>query len=95
MDYLYSVERLRYALNQYNCPDLRSLKEKLLQFPAGSSFDFAWDFSGRDHDELVEISDFLWSHGYKVPNPQNWTLPATGFSLNWTVESLHSRCMAG
>ena len=73
MDYLYSVERLRYALNQYNCPDLKSLKEKLLQFPAGSSFHFASDFSGRDHDELVEISDFLWSHGYKVRNPENWT----------------------
>jgi len=73
MDYLYSMERLSYRVNQYNCPDLKSLKEKLLQFPAGSSFYFGWDFSGRDHDELVAISDFLWSHGYKVRNPQNWT----------------------
>jgi hypothetical protein len=72
MDYLYPVERLHYRINQYDCPNLERLKEKLLQFPAGSSFDFARDFSDRDRDELIAISDFLWSHGYKVRNPQNW-----------------------
>jgi hypothetical protein len=73
MEYLYPVERLHYKINQYDCPDLERLKEKLLQFPTGSSFYFAGDFSGRDRDELIAISDFLWSHGYKVRNLQNWT----------------------
>jgi hypothetical protein len=71
-EYMYPTERLEYFINQYHCPDLRTLQEKLLQFPAGSSFDFAYDFSPADRDELVEISDFLRSHGYKVRNPQKW-----------------------
>jgi hypothetical protein len=52
---------------------MQALKEKLLQFPAGSAFHFVYDFGPADHDELVEISDFLWSHGYKVRNLQNWS----------------------
>jgi hypothetical protein len=51
---------------------MRALKEKLLQFQPGSNFGFAWYFSGRDRDALVEISDFLWSHGFKVWNSQQW-----------------------
>jgi hypothetical protein len=39
----------------------------------GSTFDFTYNFSAADRDELVEISDFLWSHGYKVRNLQNWS----------------------
>lgn len=71
-EYLYSVERIRYAVNQYHCPDLKSLKEKLLQFPPGSTFDFAWNFNAGDEEEIVAISAFLLRHGYKVNNPQNW-----------------------
>ena len=33
MEYLNSVERLRYSINQYQCGDLRSLKSKLVEFP--------------------------------------------------------------
>jgi hypothetical protein len=72
MEYLNPVERLHYSINQYRCPDMKALKDKLLQFPAGSNFNFAWEFTAHDRDELVEISDFLWSHGYKVRNPQKW-----------------------
>lgn len=77
MEYLNSVERLRYSINQYQCGDLKSLKSKLVQFPAGSTFVFAYEFSARDRDELVEISSFLAEHGYKVKNVQNWTLLAS------------------
>jgi len=73
MEYLNPVERLRYSINQYRCADIGALKEKLLQFPAGSAFQFVYDFSAADRDELVEISNFLWSHGYKVRNMQNWS----------------------
>jgi len=76
-EYMNPTERLRYYINQYSCPDMRALKEKLLQLPAGSSFDFVWDFSAADRAELVEISDFLWSHGYKVRNPQHWNFLRT------------------
>jgi hypothetical protein len=57
---------------------MKSLKEKLAQFPLGSTFDFAYDFSARDEKELIEISDFLWSHGYKVRDPQNWSFLQSG-----------------
>lgn len=72
-EYMNPEGRHHYSINQYRCADMRALKEKILQFPVGSSFDFAWYFSAADRDELVEISDFLWSHGYKVRNPQNWS----------------------
>jgi hypothetical protein len=72
-DYLKPAERLHYSVNQYQCADMRTLKEKLLQFPEGSTFQFAWNFNAGDREELVEISDFLWNHGYKVRNYQNWS----------------------
>lgn len=77
MEYLNSAERLRYSINQYQCGDLKSLKDKLVQFPSGSTFVFAYEFSARDRDELVEISSFLIDHGYKVKNVQNWTFLAS------------------
>jgi hypothetical protein len=40
MEYLNSTERLRYRINQYSCADLHTVKDKLLQFPAGSTFGF-------------------------------------------------------
>ena len=77
LEYLNSPERLRYSVNQYSCANMKALKEKLLQFPAGSEFVFAYDFTPRDRDEIVEISDFLRQHGYKVTNPWHWPfLPA-------------------
>jgi len=76
-EYMNSAERLQYQINQYRCPSMRALKEKLLQFPAGSTFSFAYEFTASDHAELVEISDFLRSHGYKVSNPQRWSFLLT------------------
>jgi sugar lactone lactonase YvrE len=73
MEYLNPAEPLHYSINQYVCIDMKALKEKILQLPAGSTFTFAWDSAAAGRDELVEISDFLWSHGYKVRNPQNWS----------------------
>jgi hypothetical protein len=73
MEYLNPVERLRYSVNQFRCDDMRALKEKRLQFPAGSTFSFGQEFTGADRDELVAISDFLWSHGCEVINPQKWS----------------------
>jgi len=73
MEYLNSVERLGYSVNQYRCANLKALEEKLLQFPSGSTFLFSSDFSERDRDELVGISNFLQKHGYKVNNNQNWS----------------------
>lgn len=72
MDYLDPQDRHRYSIRQYGCPTVQALKEKLLQFPPGSTFSFAWDFSVRDRDELVEISGFLLKHGYRVRNSQKW-----------------------
>jgi hypothetical protein len=67
MEYLNSTERLRYRIKQYGCADLQSLKDKLLQFPAGSIFGFnPEDFSERDRNQLVEIGNFLSEHHYKV-----------------------------
>lgn len=72
LEYLNSKQRLRYSVNQYRCANMKALKDKLLQFPAGSEFVFAYDFTPRDRDEIVEISDFLREHGYKVANPWRW-----------------------
>jgi hypothetical protein len=72
LDYLQPPNSHRYSVRQYACPNMQALKNKLLQFPAGSTFQFAWNFSARDRDELVEISDFLWKHGYVVNNYQKW-----------------------
>jgi hypothetical protein len=79
IEYLIPGERLHYSVIQYRCADIDSLKDKLEQFPAGSTFEFAYDFSARDQKELVEISDFLRAHGYQVSNPQHW-----GF-LGWAL----------
>ena len=80
MEYLNSTERLRYRLNQYHCADLQTLKDKLLQFPQGSIFNFnPADFSEKDRNELVEISLFLSQHNYKV-DAQDWPFLASNTS---------------
>ena len=77
MEYLNSTERLGYSINQYSCADLKTFKNKLLQFPSGSTFAPYSGFSASDRDELKEISKFLTEHGYKVSNPQDWALLGT------------------
>ena len=72
MEYLDSPERLRYNINQYSCPSMNSLKQKMVQFPPGSTFAFAYNFSREDRAEIVEIANFLWQHGYKTKNIANW-----------------------
>jgi hypothetical protein len=64
IDYLMPTEPFQYQINQYGCHDLESLEEKLLQFPAGSTFRFAYTGSGQDVGDWGPISAFLRSHGY-------------------------------
>jgi sugar lactone lactonase YvrE len=73
MEYLNPVERLHYEINQYRCDTMKALKEKILQFPKGSTFDFAWDFTAADRDQVVEIGTFLRSHGYRVGSAHEWS----------------------
>jgi hypothetical protein len=72
MEYLNSSERLRYSINQYECDDLKRLKDKIIQFPPGSTFVFAYGLSARDRNELIEISNFILDHGYKRRKVQEW-----------------------
>ena len=68
-----TADYLHYSIEQYHCVDMRALKTKIVQMPSGSSFEFASDFTVAHRDTLVELSDFLWSHEYKVRSPQNWS----------------------
>jgi hypothetical protein len=71
-EYMNPRERLSYAINQYRCADIAALENKIVQLPAGSSFEFTYEFNAGDRDEMAKISNFLWSHGYQVRNLQNW-----------------------
>jgi sugar lactone lactonase YvrE len=73
MEYLNLTTRLHYTINQYRCDRMTDLKQKILQFPAGSTFDFAWDFTEADRNEVVEIGTFLRGRGYRVGNTHRWT----------------------
>lgn len=68
IDYLMSTEPFQYAVNQYRCANLKTLEQKLLQFPAGSTFGFAHTASGLDQGDWTTISAFLLSHGYSLRN---------------------------
>src|SRR6266702_3771784 len=69
IDYLMPTEPYRYTIKQYQCTDLRALKQKLLQFPAGSTFSVAHTGSSLDGwGDWNEISAFLKSHGYTFRN---------------------------
>ena len=68
IDYLMPTEPFQYSVNQYQCADMKTLKQKLLQFPAGSRFSFANTGSGTDVGDWTEISAFLRSHGYSAGN---------------------------
>jgi hypothetical protein len=59
-------EQLYTIDSQYNCSGLKALKEKLLQFPVGSTFHVTARFSPLDRKEKNEIGRFLRNHGYEV-----------------------------
>jgi hypothetical protein len=64
-DYLVPTEPYRYSINQYQCANLRCLEQKLLQFPAGSTFSVAFTGSSLDGwGDWTALGDFLRSHGY-------------------------------
>lgn len=64
--YMEPTGRLIYRINQYQCRTIQALEEKLLQFPAGSTFGFGGDF---DEKEILEISEFLRNHGFLISKP--------------------------
>lgn len=68
VDYLMPTEPFQYSVNQYTCGDLKTLEQKLLQFPAGTTFSFANTGSGRDQGDWADIANFLRKHGYSVRN---------------------------
>lgn len=69
IDYLMPTEPFRYSVNQYRCTDLKALEQKLLQFPAGSTFSIAHTGSHLDgQGDWANISAFLKSHGYSFRN---------------------------
>jgi len=69
IDCLMPAEQFHYSVNQYQCADLKSLEQKLLQFPAGSSFRVAHTGSLLDgNGDWTEIGAFLESHGYSFSN---------------------------
>ncbi|HKR27290.1 MAG TPA: hypothetical protein VJS11_07535 [Acidobacteriaceae bacterium] len=71
IDYLMPTEPYRYTINQYRCADLKSLEQKLLQFPAGSTFSVAHTGSLLDGwGDWTAIGEFLRSHGYSFRNEQ-------------------------
>jgi hypothetical protein len=69
IDYLMPMEPYRYGVNQYQCADSKSLEQKLLQFPAGSTFSVAHTGSILDGwGDWDKVSAFLKSHGYSFRN---------------------------
>lgn len=65
IDYLMPSEEFHYSVNQYRCADLKALEQKLLQFPAGSTFSVAHTGSLVDgHGDWANIGAFLRTHGY-------------------------------
>lgn len=69
IDYLMPTEPYHYGVNQYQCADLKSLEQKLLQFPAGSTFSVAQTGSFLDgRGDWIVIGEFLRGHGYSFTN---------------------------
>ena len=69
IDYLMPTEPFHYSVDQYRCANLEALEQKLLQFPAGSTFSIA--HTGDLHDgqgDWTNISAFLKRHGYSFKN---------------------------
>jgi hypothetical protein len=69
IDYLMPTELFHYSVNQYGCADLKALEQKLLQFPAGSTFSVAHTGSLLDgKGDWTNIRVFLNSHGFSFRN---------------------------
>ena len=69
IDYLMPTQPFHYSVNQYRCADLKALEQKLLQFPAGSTFSIAHTGDLLDGErDWTNISAFLKSHGYALRN---------------------------
>jgi hypothetical protein len=69
IDYLMPTQPFHYSVNQYRCADLKALEQKLLQFPAGSTFSIAHTGDLLDgKGDWTNISAFLKSHGYSLRN---------------------------
>jgi hypothetical protein len=69
IDYLRPAEPFQYSVNQYRCADLKTLKQKLMQFPAGSTFRIAHTGDIDDgKGDWTNISAFLKSRGYSFRN---------------------------
>jgi hypothetical protein len=84
-DYLTPSEPYRYGINQYSCTSLKTLEEKLLQFPVGSTFSVA--YTGDPADELGDwavIGAFLRSHGYSFKESPGAKSP------NFSLQKLES-----
>lgn len=68
-DYLMPTEPYHYSIKQYQCADLKSLEQKVLQFPAGSTFSVAHTGGLLDGwGDSTAIGEFLRSHGYSFRN---------------------------
>lgn len=69
IDYLMPAEPFHYSVNQYQCADLKTLEQKLLQFPTGSTFSVAHTGDLNDGvGDWTTIGAFLKSHGYAFRN---------------------------
>lgn len=69
IDYLMPEEPIRYSINQYGCSSLKALEQKLLQFPAGSTFSAARTANPTDDvGDWTSVSEFLKKHGYSFKN---------------------------
>jgi len=69
IDYLMPTQPFHYSVNQYRCADFKALEQKLLQFPAGSTFSIAHTGDLLDGEgDWTKISAFLKSQGYSLRN---------------------------
>ncbi|MGD0548791.1 MAG: hypothetical protein ABR991_13375 [Terracidiphilus sp.] len=65
IDYMMPAEPFHYSINQYRCANLKELEEKMLQFPAGSTFGVAHTGSLQDgKGDWTNIGAFVKGHGY-------------------------------
>jgi hypothetical protein len=60
------AQRLDANVAQYQLSSLDALKEKLSQFPAGTTFVLSPPFDEADRQCVAEVRDFLTSHGMSV-----------------------------
>jgi hypothetical protein len=68
IDYLMPEESIHYSINQYGSASLKTLEQKLLQFPPGSTFSVAHTASMDEQGDWTRISAFLKERGYSFRN---------------------------